>query len=292
MNNRTSRPPAPRRTPRRILRPLQARAAARGEEIESYEEESEPNMKFSHALIVVLILHVLAVGGVFAFNILKTSHTVPGKQKSPVAEKQEAAAQAASNPAQAAGKTEAKLPVPTIAHTVAAGDTLKKIAAQHKTTVEAIAQGNGLEVSAILHIGQVLQVKTSAKSAAQKESAPAASNSEAKTAKAAPAAAAKAPASPDPKPAAAAKAAANPDPKPAAATKAAASPDPKPAAATKAAASPTAQEHSSQGSYTVAKGDNPYSIAKKLKVSYNELLKANKVEDPTKLQIGQKLIIP
>ena len=250
MNNRTSRPPAPRRTPRRILRPLQARAAARGEEIESYEEESEPNMKFSHALIVVLILHVLAVGGVFAFNILKTSHTVPGKQKSPVAEKQEAAAQAASNPAQAAGKTEAKLPVPTIAHTVAAGDTLKKIAAQHKTTVEAIAQGNGLEVSAILHIGQVLQVKTSAKSAAQKESAPAASNSEAKTAKAAP------------------------------------------AAATKAAASPTAQEHSSQGSYTVAKGDNPYSIAKKLKVSYNELLKANKVEDPTKLQIGQKLIIP
>ena len=44
--------------------------------------------------------------------------------------------------------------------------------------------------------------------------------------------------------------------------------------------------------YTVAKGENPYTIAKKLHVSYSELLKVNNITDPRKLQIGQKLTIP
>ena len=44
--------------------------------------------------------------------------------------------------------------------------------------------------------------------------------------------------------------------------------------------------------YTVAKGDNPVNIAKKFKVSYDDLLAANHIEDPHKLKIGQKLIIP
>ena len=44
--------------------------------------------------------------------------------------------------------------------------------------------------------------------------------------------------------------------------------------------------------YTVAKGDNPVNIAKKFKVSYDDLLAANHIDDPRKLKIGQKLIIP
>src|ERR1700677_2509825 len=44
--------------------------------------------------------------------------------------------------------------------------------------------------------------------------------------------------------------------------------------------------------YTVAKGDNPVAIAKKLHVNYDELLKLNKITDPKKLQVGQKLRIP
>ena len=44
--------------------------------------------------------------------------------------------------------------------------------------------------------------------------------------------------------------------------------------------------------YTVAKGDNPVNIAKKFKVLYDDLLAANHIEDPHKLKIGQKLIIP
>ncbi|MEI6279223.1 MAG: LysM domain-containing protein [Verrucomicrobiae bacterium] len=221
MKNRTTRPPVTRRAPRRILRPLHARAATRAEEIEDYEEESEPNMKFSHALIVVLVLHVLAVGGVLAFNMLKTGHTVSGRQKAPVVEKQEV-------------------------------------------------------INVPFH--------PSAKTVGAKEGAPSAKASEIKTA-AAPAAVPKAvpakTATPVATPAAAAKTAA-----PAAAAKAAARPD------AKSATGPAAKASSSRGTHTVAKGENPYSIAKKLKVSYSELLKVNKIEDPTKLQIGQKLIIP
>src|SRR5437660_5482194 len=44
--------------------------------------------------------------------------------------------------------------------------------------------------------------------------------------------------------------------------------------------------------YTVAKGDNPVTIAKKFKVSYDDLLTANHIDDPRKLKVGQKLIIP
>jgi LysM repeat protein len=44
--------------------------------------------------------------------------------------------------------------------------------------------------------------------------------------------------------------------------------------------------------YVVAKGDNPVTIAKKLKVSYDELLALNHIDDPRKLQIGQKLLVP
>jgi len=44
--------------------------------------------------------------------------------------------------------------------------------------------------------------------------------------------------------------------------------------------------------YTVVKGDNPVSISKRLRVSQEELLKLNKIDDPKKLRIGQKLRVP
>ena len=44
--------------------------------------------------------------------------------------------------------------------------------------------------------------------------------------------------------------------------------------------------------YVVAKGDNPVTIAKKFKVSYDDLLAANHIDDPHKLKVGQKLVIP
>lgn len=44
--------------------------------------------------------------------------------------------------------------------------------------------------------------------------------------------------------------------------------------------------------YTVAKGDTPKLIAKRLNLNYEELLKLNRIEDPKKLRIGQKLHLP
>jgi LysM repeat protein len=44
--------------------------------------------------------------------------------------------------------------------------------------------------------------------------------------------------------------------------------------------------------YIVKKGDNPVTIAKKLKVSYADLIALNHIENPRKLRVGQKLLIP
>ena len=48
----------------------------------------------------------------------------------------------------------------------------------------------------------------------------------------------------------------------------------------------------SHKTYTVAKGDNPVMIARKFKVSYDELIALNHIDDPRKLRVGQKLLIP
>ena len=319
----TPRPPTPRRVPRRMVKTLHARAATSEKDFEEYEEESEPNMRFSHALIVVLVLHVLAVGGVFAFNSLKGRHAAPDRAKPAAAAKAASAPDVVTAPGKKSAATarEAAAPLPAaqskapaksqpeadaVTYTVVAGDTLKRIATSHKTSIEAIEQANAIDGKSVLHVGQALKLPTksnAAKTPAKPETA-AAKASEAKplpVAKATevkPAPAAKTsetkPAAPaakasDVKPVA--PAARNPEAKPVAAAKTAeAAAAPKPAAAE--ASKADKKTDASDKTYTVAKGDNPYAIAKKLKVSYNELIKANDIKDPTKLQIGQKLIVP
>jgi LysM repeat protein len=61
--------------------------------------------------------------------------------------------------------------------------------------------------------------------------------------------------------------------------------------------SPAREEHartspSSGKTYVVKKGDNPVTIAKKLNVAYDDLISLNHIEDPHRLKIGQKLLIP
>ena len=57
-------PMIPKRTRR-----LRARAAAINPQDDEFEDYGpEPNMKLSHAFIVVLLLHVIAVGGIYAFQ--------------------------------------------------------------------------------------------------------------------------------------------------------------------------------------------------------------------------------
>jgi LysM repeat protein len=42
----------------------------------------------------------------------------------------------------------------------------------------------------------------------------------------------------------------------------------------------------------VVRGDTPVSIARKLHVVYDDLIRLNKIEDPKKLKIGLKLKVP
>ncbi|MCK9588267.1 MAG: LysM peptidoglycan-binding domain-containing protein [Terrimicrobiaceae bacterium] len=281
------RPPTPRRVPRRMVKTLRARASASEKDFEEYGEEPEPNMKFSHALVVVLVLHILAVGGVFAFNSLKGRQLAPNRAK-PAASGASAstpdvvttpanksalpaALPGATNKAATAGRTETG----GTTYSVVAGDTLTRIATAQKTTVEALEQANGIGSNSAIRVGQVLEIPGVVP---VRQETPAAKASGIK-----PAPVAK---SPEVKPPAAHQA---PEVKPAPVVKAAEPPS-KPAAneLPKAAAKPAA----SGKTYTVVKGDNPYSIAKKMKVSYSALIKTNNIQDPTKLQIGQKLIIP
>ena len=283
--------------PRPASPAVRARASAAGNEYDEsdYGAEEEPNMKFSHALLVVLALHIIAVGGVFAFNSIKAGQA--GRNLEKPAEPPPVAA-ATPKPAPARnpvdgwkGRT----------HTVQAGDTLTRIATLHKTTVEAIEKENAITSYSLLRVGQVLKIPERPADPPKPATDPHAVAAkkafiEAKTGQTV-GGKAEIPPAPAPSPAAATqqpvKAPAAPVKTPAGPAKALAEPAKAPAEPAKAPAAPPKAPATAAGDvYVVAKGDNPYSIAKKLHVSYKELLAVNGITDPTKVQIGQKLKLP
>jgi LysM repeat protein len=321
-----------RRMPRRPppAESLHAKAAANAEtyDKEDYDDE-EPSMKFSHALMVVLALHVIAVGGIFAFNSIKagqSSSTKASTKAENAPPGAQAAAQSKPSPTQGAierrvGKT----------HTVQAGDTLSRIAGLYKISVEAIEKENGITTYSMIRVGQTLKIPAPESLAVKPEAAKPATDPVSAAAKHAFLAAktdiAKQAAlitktdvakpatlitkTDVAKPAALitktdvakptaliARTDAAKPPGVAAKTDAAkplpvAAATPKPANAQpspKKAETPSPTTDSDV--YVVAKGDNPYNIAKKLHVSYNELIAINEIKDPTRVQIGQKLKIP
>jgi LysM repeat protein len=174
---------------RKKLRATAARRAPGAAEMD-YEEMSEPNMKLSRALLIVLVLHVVAVAGIIAFNTIKT------RQGSlPPISSESASVKVGPN-------TSAKLDGPT---------TVASTRIDQSTIAKA-------------------PPKPAARDDRKSEHASAAEES-----------------------------------------------------STKVAGAKT---------YVIAKGDTPVSIARKFKVSYDDLMTTNRIEDPHKLRIGQKLIIP
>jgi LysM repeat protein len=163
-----------------------------------FEEMPEPNMKLSRALLIVLLLHVVAVSGIIAFNAIKTreSSFVPASS----------------------GNAEPK----------------------PSATVSAPIHADGANAQT---------------AAAQKENAP----------------------REDPKPS-------HSPPK--------LSPKDDHAIGPSVAKATAVKPVSSGKTYVVKKGDNPVTIAKKLKVPYDDLIALNRIENPRKLRIGQKLLIP
>ena len=200
------------------------RASARAMRGDEDYYESEPNMKLSHAFMVVLVLHIVAVGGIWAFNHInsakKSASIIPELADKLALSSQPKKAQPAAEPAIVERQPgDADEPLPTIG-------------SQPGTKPEF----------------RTADIAPAPIMTATKPQAPVVES----------------------KP-------------PAAKTEAA-----KPAAPKVAAR----EASSSADTYTVAKGDNPYKIAKKLGVSYQALLDLNKVTDPTKLQIGTVLKVP
>lgn len=215
---------------RKVVRASAARAM-RGGEDDYYE--TEPNMKLSHAFMVVLILHIVAVGGIYAFNQIK------------VQKKSDMLASISSKITQATGTATPASAAPVVKTEAApvAPAPVQRMPGDADEPLPAVAS----DAPAVKQVA-----------AASASIVP-------------PPVVAKEPAAP---------VAAKPAPVKVE-TKAAAPAPAKPAAQTTAAAT-----------YKVTKGDNPYTIAKKLNVNYQDLLKVNGIEDPTKLQIGQILKVP
>jgi len=163
-----------------------------------FEEMPEPNMKLSRALLIVLLLHVVAVSGIIAFNAIKTreSSFIP-------------ASSANAEPKPSA-------------------------------TVSAVIHADGAKPQTA-----VVQKENPPREDLKPSHSPSKLSSKDDHATA-------------------------------------------PSVAKAAAAKPVP----SGKTYVVKKGDNPVTIARKLKVPYNDLIALNHIEDARKLRIGQKLLIP
>ena len=231
----------PQPKPRKPRTRLQASASRLTQPVyDDYEEE--PTTKLSTAFVVVLVLHLVAVGGIYAFHSIKAHRREA--DGTAVAANPGAAKKTASAQAAAAASTDNKAAAPAVTAKPA-------VVAPPTAAAPASSQPAPLAV-------QPAPLKPAAsggvvdKSQAASQTGPSAVLPQPKVAASAPVAAA-------------AKSAAPAGPAPA---------------------------ESSGRTYTVVKGDNPVTIAKKMGVNSEELLKLNGLDDPKKLQIGQLLKVP
>jgi LysM repeat protein len=146
-----------------------------------YEEMSEPNMKLSRALLIVLVLHVVAVAGIIAFNTIKSrqgvlppvavAKTTEKKAAVPTVSAAETTTKAKDESPKAVVKEERKaIPVKPTAentpkaeaakktYTVAKGDTPVSIAKKFKITSAQLVTANDIEDAHKLKIGQKLVI--------------------------------------------------------------------------------------------------------------------------------------
>jgi nucleoid-associated protein YgaU len=151
----------------------------------NYEQMAEPNMKLSRALLIVLVLHIVAVAGIIAFNTIKTRETMtaaaPGAlaaatPASPIAtsaepaaiQPNEVSAVAATAPGKAPEKAAADTRPATLKttgvtdsgkfHTVVKGENPVTIARHLHVPYDALLELNGITDPRKLQIGQKLRI--------------------------------------------------------------------------------------------------------------------------------------
>ncbi len=206
--------------PQRRSRPLRAKASAMNPS-EFEDAGLEPNMKLSHAFMVVLALHIIAVGGLFAFNKLKMHHvSFSSKPKSQQLVGNQSAATLAVENHQPSGATQSSNT--GISGSLASSTPVVSTSTPGTLTTTASPSQVAAEATKTL--------------------------------------------------------------------------PPSPSSSTAPLVTPTPEDSSNSSpalrEYTILKGDNPYKVARKFHVSYEELIKLNNITDPRKIQIGQKLKIP
>jgi len=220
-----------RRTPRKQLRAAAPRAAGKYSEDEYLVEE--PNVKLSRAFVVVLLLHVVAVGGIFAFSALKDRQQANGSPKTEGGKPVIGPSVTKPNNRESASSSSGTYKVRT-------GDTLAGVAAQFGLNARDLEQANSIRSNAPLVVGRELIIPE--KPTTRSVSSDVQKLLETKDNK-----------------------------------------------TSSSSASGTAE---AEKYYVIQRGDTPASIAKKLKVNSADLLKTNNIDDPRKLQIGQRLQIP
>src|ERR1700741_4683817 len=139
------------RMPRRKLRAAAARKSARYDEDEYFVEK--PNVKLSRAFVVVLLLHVVAVGGIFAFSTLKDRQSSANTVRN-----QPATASPTSTPVANIAKGGAHPSSQNLVYQVKAGATLAGIAAQYGLSAHDLETANNLAPGTIVAIGRELVV--------------------------------------------------------------------------------------------------------------------------------------
>ena len=233
-----------RTTSRRVPR---ARAAAA-----ATDDPPEPTMRLSRAILVMLLLHVVAVGGFFASSVLKERDLKHSADPATALE-----AEDSQVPSTGGGTNQPKqIPAKTNVHVVRPGETLTLIANETGVSLEALVAANGADtVTNGLHTGQELKLPDhspdpGALSSGSTDNASSIVEGHAKSGSGMPLA--------------------------------------NGAASAKVAHPPA----DGGKIYVVGKGENAYTIAQKNKVSYEALLKLNQIADPKKIQPGQKLRLP
>lgn len=125
-----------------------------------YEEDyfgEESNMRLSRAFVVVLILHIVAVGGILLFNNMKAKQ-----------EARESAASGAGAPvvsdtapppvSPGVGASEDGKPSGAKIHVLRSGETLSRLSRIYGVGVPEIVEANGLQNTTSLQIGQRLVI--------------------------------------------------------------------------------------------------------------------------------------
>ena len=137
----------------------------------TYEEDDEGSSRLSGAFVVVLLLHVVAIIGVFAFSRLKESRSAmtgsagaPPQNAAPagkggVQKALSSASGAASDQHQAdTQKASPALAATGKTYVVKSGDNLNKISVAYSTTVTDLVSANSLKNENDIRAGQVLTI--------------------------------------------------------------------------------------------------------------------------------------